>query len=85
MNATNKKKIVVLIDWYLPGYKAGGPIQSVANIVARLKGDFDFAIITDDTDANETKPYPNIKSNEWNVLADGTRVYYFSQQEKKLV
>ena len=83
MNNTRKKKILVLIDWYLPGYKAGGPIQSAANLVARLKGDFDFAVITADTDFNDTAPYPNIKSDEWTILPDGTRLYYFSKKEKK--
>ncbi|CAN5434615.1 hypothetical protein BH10BAC1_BH10BAC1_14720 [soil metagenome] len=29
-----KKKVLIFIDWYLPGYKAGGPRQSVANLVA---------------------------------------------------
>ena len=32
-----KKKILIFIDWYLPGYKAGGPVQSVANLVENLK------------------------------------------------
>ena len=81
MSLEKRKKVVVLIDWYLPGYKAGGPIQSVANMVERMKKVFDFAIITSDTDANETSPYPEIKSDEWNTLPDGTRVYYFSKKE----
>ena len=83
MSQEKRKKVVVLIDWYLPGYKAGGPIQSVANLVARLKEYFDFAIITADTDANETVPYPGIHSNAWNTLPDGTRVYYFSKKEQR--
>ncbi|MDF2437035.1 MAG: glycosyl transferase family protein [Bacteroidota bacterium] len=77
----SKKQILVFIDWYLPGYKAGGPIQSVANLVAHLRDDYDFSIVTRDTDYCETIPYPNIKSNEWNVLVDGTRVYYFSEDQ----
>ncbi|MEO5570210.1 MAG: glycosyltransferase [Bacteroidia bacterium] len=83
MTGTRKKKILVLVDWYLPGYKAGGPIQSVANMVARLKNDFEFAIITSDTDDNETVPYTSVKSDSWNMLADGTRVYYFSKEGRK--
>ncbi len=73
-----KKKILVFIDWYLPGYKAGGPIQSVANLVEHLKDEFEFSIVTRDTDYCETKPYKGIKSNEWNILPNGIRVYYFS-------
>jgi glycosyltransferase involved in cell wall biosynthesis len=74
-----KKKIIVFIDWYLPGYKAGGPIQSVSNLVDHLKDEFDFYIVTRDTDYCESKPYPNIISNEWNTVADGVNVFYFSQ------
>jgi len=32
MQSKDKKKILVFIDWYLPGYKAGGPVRSMANI-----------------------------------------------------
>lgn len=75
----SKKKILVFIDWYLPGYKAGGPIQSVANLVAHFKDEFDFSIITRDTDYCEELPYSTIKSNEWNILPNGIKVYYFSK------
>jgi glycosyltransferase involved in cell wall biosynthesis len=73
-----KKKILVSIDWYLPGYKAGGPIKSCANIIRQLKDEFDFSVITSDTDFSDTQPYPHVKPNEWNILEDGTRVFYFS-------
>lgn len=76
----SKKKILIFIDWYLPGYKAGGPIQSVANLVANFKDEFDFSIVTRDSDYCEENPYPNVKSNEWNDLDDGTKVYYFSKE-----
>ncbi|MCW3071645.1 MAG: hypothetical protein JWO44_1535 [Bacteroidetes bacterium] len=73
--------MLIFIDWYLPGYKAGGPIQSVSNLVEHLKGEFDFSIVTRDTDYCETIPYKNVKSNEWNEQADGTRIYYFSEDQ----
>jgi glycosyltransferase involved in cell wall biosynthesis len=76
----NKKRILIFVDWYLPGYKAGGPIQSIANMVASLKEDFDISIITRDTDYSETTPYTTVKSNEWNVK-DGIRVYYISSDK----
>ena len=73
-----KKKILVAIDWYLPGYKAGGPIRSCANIIFNLKDDFDFSVVTSDTDFSDNTPYTSVKSDRWNTLNDGTRVYYFS-------
>ncbi len=74
-----KKKVLIFIDWYLPGFKAGGPIQSVANLVAHLRDELDISIITRDTDYCETTPYPTVRSDEWNELADGTKVFYFSE------
>ncbi len=73
-----KKTILLFIDWYLPGYKAGGPIQSCANLVNHLNDDYCFKIITRNTDYCETKPYVNIKSNEWNNINENTHIYYFS-------
>jgi glycosyltransferase involved in cell wall biosynthesis len=78
----NKKpKILIFIDWYLPGYKAGGPIRSCANMVAALNQYYDFYIVTRDTDYLEIKPYDNVLSNEWNQLEDGSKVYYISKDK----
>lgn len=76
----SKPEILIFIDWYLPGYKAGGPIQSVANLVAHLKDDFAISIITRDTDYSETTPYSAVKSNKW-ITADGVRIYYVSKDQ----
>ena len=35
------KRILICMDWYEPGFKAGGPIRSVANIVNALKDEFE--------------------------------------------
>lgn len=77
----NKKHILIFIDWYLPGYKAGGPIRSCANLVARLKPFYDFSIVTRDTDFGEKEPYQNIKSNEWLEVEHGVRAYYISTDQ----
>ena len=59
------KRILICIDWYEPGFKAGGPISSVANIVSALKDDFEFYILTSAYDLGETEPYPDVTVNEW--------------------
>ncbi|HRG58469.1 MAG TPA: glycosyltransferase [Bacteroidia bacterium] len=73
-----KKTILLFIDWYLPGFKAGGPIQSCANLVDHLKNTYNFKIITRNTDYCETLPYPDVRSNEWLILDESTQIYYLS-------
>ncbi len=75
------KEITIFIDWYLPGYKAGGPIRSCANMIDQLKDKYYFSIITRDTDFGETKAYSNIKSNQWNEIDEYHRVYYVSNDQ----
>jgi glycosyltransferase involved in cell wall biosynthesis len=77
----NKPKVLIFIDWYTPGYKAGGPVQSVANLIDNLKNHFSFSVITRNTDYCETQAYTQIESNKWNVLENETRVFYFSQAQ----
>lgn len=77
--ASTKPRILIFIDWYLPGYKAGGPITSNANMVAQLKNRFDFYILTRDTDYCENTPYPDVLSDTWNEADKNVHVYYFSQ------
>src|SRR5689334_11798470 len=72
-----KKKILLLVDWFTPGYKAGGPIQSSVNVAFALKDHYDMWVCTTDTDHGETIPYENIPADEWTTELDpDIKVYY---------
>ena len=58
-------KILIFIDWFTPGFKAGGPIKSITNIINSLSDNFDFYIISSDRDINEESSYKNLKLNSW--------------------
>jgi len=73
-----KKKILVFVDWYLPGYKAGGPIRSIANMYSQLKNDYTFRIVTSNLDLYEAKPYSTVASDQWTKGPDGCDVLYLS-------
>lgn len=75
-----RTKILILIDWFFPGYKAGGPTTSNVNIVEHLKEIFDFHIITTDTDYHESAPYKNIVPNKW-LRQNNYSVYYFRRED----
>ncbi len=72
------KKILIFIDWYLPGFKAGGPIKSCVSLVERMKSSYHFRVVTADTDLNETAPYPDVQPDVWSVTTKGTEVFYCS-------
>ncbi len=72
-----KKSVLVFIDWFLPGDKAGGPVRSCANLIDHLGNEFNFSVVTRDTDYTDAIPYASIKSDEWN-LHDEKRIYYIS-------
>lgn len=61
----NKPDILIFIDWFLPGFKAGGPIKSVSNVVNSLHSDFNFYIITSNRDLDDLMPYSNVEFNKW--------------------
>lgn len=83
MMSTKRKKILVLTDWFLPGYKAGGPIRSLANLIATLK-DIDFYVVTRNTDHYSTLPYAGIPSNQWVKHSDNCQVMYLDEQHVQL-
>ena len=81
---SQKKKILVFIDWFLPGYKAGGPVRSVANIVDHLRDKFDFLIITRNTDYLSSEPYEDVKADQWVDFKPGVRVFYLSARKQNI-
>jgi glycosyltransferase involved in cell wall biosynthesis len=67
--------VFISIPWFLPAYKAGGPIQSIANLVDNYTEDITYYIFCSNKDLNnETnvgKPF-----NEWVVYNKHTYVWY---------
>jgi len=71
------KKVLVLINYYLPGFKAGGPIRSVSNMVERFQNEFEFWIFTRDRDLGDEAPYEDVSLKVWNHVGN-QNVYYCS-------
>lgn len=82
--SNTKPTITVFVRYFLPGFKSGGPIRTIANIVDHLGMDFTFRIITSDRDALDDKPYPGMSLNKWNRL-NNAFVYYLVPGIKSLL
>ncbi len=68
-------RILTLTGYYLPGYKAGGPIRTLANFVEWLGDDFQIAIVTSDRDLGDRLPYPNVRSGDWHSVGKAQVLY----------
>lgn len=79
-----KKRILVFIDWYLPGYKAGGPVRSMVNMTEHLSDRFDFYIVTRNSEYGENKPYRDTVPDSWHILIPGVKVWYCSAGKASL-
>jgi glycosyltransferase involved in cell wall biosynthesis len=75
------KKIFITIPWFSPAYKAGGPIQSIANMVNVLNEGYQFYIFCGDKDLDGEK-LEDIEVGEWIAYNDYTLVWYASDEER---
>lgn len=76
-----KKKILILIDWFTPGYRAGGPVQSCRNLCMAIGSDYDIFVLTTDTDHGENQPYQGIETEAWVIHEQlNCRIKYLSKR-----
>ena len=62
--------ILTFVDYYLPGFLAGGPIRSLTNLVGSLGREFAFRIVTRNHDLGVATPYAGIGRGEWRAMGD---------------
>lgn len=68
-------RVLMLVKHYLPGYKSGGPIRSLANLVERLGDEFDFTIVTYDRDSGDQQPYPGVADQRVHRVGKADVIY----------
>lgn len=77
---SERKKILIITGRYLPGYKDGGPVRTIKNLVDHLGKEYEFYILTCDRDHGDEKPYPDIKREEFNLVGNAN-VYYVAPKK----
>lgn len=77
------KSILSVVEHYLPGYRAGGPVRTIANLVERLGNEFQFRILTSDRDLGEKQPYPVSRPGIWQTVGKA-QVLYLTPQKQRL-
>ena len=64
MNTSMKRKILIVNPYFLPGYKSGGPQQTVQNICNVFGKSNDIYLVTKNIDFGETEPY-DLETDKW--------------------
>ncbi len=77
-------EVLTFIEYYLPGYKSGGPVRSVSNLVNQMGDAFRFKVVTADRDEGDAQPYSGIAENQWNVIHK-SQVLYLSPGQKNIL
>jgi glycosyltransferase involved in cell wall biosynthesis len=73
---SDSPRILIFTDWFTPGFKAGGPIRSIYNLV-QLLGPQAW-VVTGDRDLGDDMPYDGIQLNQWTIFDNGAHVMYCS-------
>lgn len=69
-----------MADHYLPGFRAGGPIRTLSNLVEQLGQEYAFSIITRDRDLGDDAPYADVVPGRWHPLG-AAQVYHATPQD----
>ncbi len=74
-----KPKILVFCDYFLPGYKSGGGMRTIVNMIDRLHNKYDFWVVTRDHDGIlDLEQYKTVEINRWNRVRNA-QVFYLSK------
>ena len=67
--------VFITIPWFLPAFRAGVPIQSVANLIENFTVDIEYRIFCANEDLNG-EPLTGIVKNVWTSYNNYTKVWY---------
>ena len=70
-----KPVVLALAAWYLPGYKAGGLVRSLASLVEWLGDEIDFRLVARNHDFRDEAPYPHATTGRWQRVGNADVLY----------
>lgn len=73
-----KTKLLIFYDHFYPSYKAGGPTQSVVNLVRALHNEFELSVVCKPHEMGASETLPGIRINQWMDWEQKARVFYWN-------
>jgi glycosyltransferase involved in cell wall biosynthesis len=72
----DKKKILIFIDWFYPGFRGGGPLVSCLNLIREINYDYEIFIFTRANDYTVNENYKDLELNKWIDFQAIANIYY---------
>jgi glycosyltransferase involved in cell wall biosynthesis len=79
------KSVLIFYSHFSPAFKAGGPIQSLVNLVEVLRSEFSVFVVCGARDMGEHTLLDGIRPNAWNKLNENVNVFYIDGSVYKAV
>lgn len=76
--------VFITIPWFAPAYKAGGPIQSMVNLITNYTTNISYKIFCSNKDLDGSA-LQNIETDTWVKYNNCTEVFYTSNFSKKIL
>ena len=76
-SAPKRPRVFVVLEYFVPGFKAGGPLRSIWNLTVALREQFDFYVYTRDRDEGDDEPFADVLRDSWQDIGNA-KVFYAS-------
>ena len=67
--------ILAFVDYYLPGFKAGGPLRAVSNLIEAIGDRVSFKVVTRDRDRDDDHRFPGVQVDSWQRVGKADVMY----------
>ena len=80
MSSRERKPVVLTtVPFYLPGFKGGGKMITIRNLVAGLGERFHFKVLTANHDLGDRRPYEEVTTNRW--ISSGPQDIFYAPMD----
>ena len=74
-------RLLICVDWFDPGTRAGGPIRSCVNLIRVLHHDVKISVLTGDRDLGAEECYSNVRCGTWNNWNGQATCWYATRRQ----
>lgn len=71
-------KVFIVIPWFSPAFRAGGPIRSIENLIVNYNEDIQYRIFCSNRDVDGTL-LANVQCDSWTDMNNYTKIWYHSK------